>query len=119
MRAGRRIPSRRSNSPVGPTLELHTFTISWNGAADGEQVIQPIYVLYGPPADNYNGAAADQEPTLFHLKMLLGPKVGTRGEWAKGASSLNKLDLPRLFRPEPSATAFSANGRAPILGRRS
>lgn len=84
---------------VGGTLDFKDFTLTWKGAADGgqvpQQVVQPIYVLYGPPVDHYNKTAPDHEPLLFHLRMLLGPKVGPRGEWAKGATSLNKLDLPR------------------------
>ncbi|MCK4343275.1 MAG: hypothetical protein KAY37_16295, partial [Phycisphaerae bacterium] len=80
---------------VGNELDLIDFTIDWEGAADDEQVVQPIYVLYGPPVDNWNGAAPAHEPTVYHLKMLLGPTVGGGGEWANGATSLDKLDLPR------------------------
>ena len=80
---------------TGDELDFKAFTIDWKGAADGGQVIQPVYVLYGAPRDNWNETAPADEPMMYHLRMLLGPPVGGAGEWANGATSLDKLDLPR------------------------
>lgn len=73
-------------------MDRKEYVINWQGSASGNTITQTIYTLYGNPTDYWNNAASLEDPQYDHLKYLLGPKIGSEGEWCKGKSTLNMND---------------------------
>jgi hypothetical protein len=99
---------------VSNVLDRKEYVITWDGYASGNEVRQHIYTLYGAPVDNYNGTVPS-DPQYTHLKYLLGPKVGTQGEWCKGKSDLKESDaltsIPLAVRNGIKAAGAFHSGR--------
>lgn len=80
-----------SRKTVAKTLDLKTYKLAWKGSSDGQKSQHLIYTLYGKPVDKYNGVAKfPNDPLDTHLFYLLGPKLGGKGKWCNGTSTLNE-----------------------------